>query len=220
MSQRTRESVQDQAGFCIDIFRKKIDFLKSENNSYLLTTSSTQILHLVLAICCNHKKSIVNCTKSKKQGNQSKNRLLFASISAQKNPPNKSKNLGEKKSYFLKNSSTKILIFYLRICCKSSTLLNANCKTQRNTVCTRATAHATLLSSSSFPVSVSERVKSTVVVCFWGSNRTLQNFLPAIRFSRDQLKTPSLRFPIIIQSHDRRLSLIHDIQMGIFSETG
>jgi hypothetical protein len=68
-------------------------------------------------------KSIVNCTKSEKQGNRSKNRLLFASIFAQKNSKKISKNLGEKKSYFLKNSSTKILIFYLRICCKSSTLL-------------------------------------------------------------------------------------------------
>jgi hypothetical protein len=28
-------------------------------------------------------------------------------------------------------------------------------------------------------------VKSTVVVCFWGSNPTVQNFLPAIRFSPD-----------------------------------
>jgi hypothetical protein len=96
--------------------------LKSENNSYLITTSSTQILHLRLAICCIIK-IIVNCTKSEKQGNQSTNRLVFASIFAPKKPKKDSKNLGGKNSYFLKNSSTKNLIFYLRICCKSSTSL-------------------------------------------------------------------------------------------------
>jgi hypothetical protein len=128
-------------------------------------------------------KIIVNCTKSEKQGNQSKNRLVFASIFAQKNQKKKSKNLGEKKSYFLKNPSTKILIFYLRICCKSSTLLMQIVK-RKETLFAREQQQTQRSSlRHHFPESVSERVKSTVVVCFWGSNPTIQNVLPAIRFS-------------------------------------
>jgi hypothetical protein len=127
-------------------------------------------------------KIIVNCTKREKQGNQSKNRLVFASIFAQKTK-NKIKKSGGKKFLFLKKFKHDNSHFLLANLLQTINIINVNCKTQRNTVCTRATAHATLLSSSSFPESVSEKVKSTVIVCFWGSNPTVQNFLPAIRFS-------------------------------------
>jgi hypothetical protein len=100
-------------------------------------------------------KIIVNCTKSEKQGNQSKNRLVFASIFAQKNQKKKSKNLGEKKILFLKKSKHENSHFLLANLLQIINIINANCKTQRNTVCTRATPNATLLSSSSFPESVS-----------------------------------------------------------------
>jgi len=93
--------------------------LKSENNSYLLTTSSTQILHLLLAICCNNQ-NYCKLHKKRETKKSVQEQAAFCINLCPKKPP---KNLGEKKSYFLKNSSTKILIFYLRICYKSSTLL-------------------------------------------------------------------------------------------------
>lgn len=166
------------------MFRKKIDFLKSENNSYLLTTSSTQILHLVLAICCNHKKY---CKLHKKRETRKsvQEQAAFCINLCPKKPKKKFKKSGGKKILFLKKFKHENSHFLLANSLQIINIINANCKTQRNTVCTRATAYATLLSSSSFPVSVSERVKSTVVVCFWGSNPTVQNFLPAIRFSPD-----------------------------------
>lgn len=179
MSQRTRESVQDQAGFCIEIFRKKTDFLKSENNSYLLTTSSTQILHLLLAICCNHQNYCKLHKKLETRKSVQEQAGFCINLCPKKPIIKKS---GGKKIQFLIKFKHENSHFLLANLLQIINIINANCKTQRNTVCTRATAHATLLSSSSFPESVSERVKSTVIVYFWGFNPTVQNFLPEIRF--------------------------------------
>ncbi len=152
MSQITRESVQDQAGLRIEIFRKKIDFFKSENNSYLLTTLSTQILHLLLAICCNHQN----------YGKLHKKREIRKSVQEQagfcinicpKKP--KIKKIWGKKILFLKKFKHENSHFLLANLLQIISIINTNCKTQRNTVCTRALfVHATLLSSSSFPESV------------------------------------------------------------------
>ncbi len=142
MSQITRESVQDQAGLRIEIFRKKIDFLKSENNSYLLTTLSTQILHLLLAICCNHQN----------YGKLHKKREIRKSVQEQAGfciniCPKK-----PKKILFLKKFKHENSHFLLANLLQIINITNTNCKTQRNTVRTRALfVHATLLSSSSFP---------------------------------------------------------------------
>ncbi len=124
--------------------------MKSENNSYLLTTSRTQILHLLLAICCNHQ-NYCKLHKKRETRKSVQEQAGFCINLCPKKPKKKIKKSGGKKILFLKKSKHENSHFLLANLLQIINIINANCKTQRNTVCTRATANATLLSSSSFP---------------------------------------------------------------------